>query len=985
MSGQPTPSPGEILRIRVFLASPGDVSDERALALRVLERLPYDPFLRGRIAVETVAWDKPGADTPMLATMTPQEAISQQRPKPSECDIVVVIFWSRMGTPLPPECVKPDGGAYLSGTEWEYLDALEASQQEGRPKVLVYRRTEVPSIKLDDPRFGEKQDQWRLVKDFFASFCTPDGAIRRAVNSYDTPDAFEKKLTEHLREIVQALLSEREARSQPLVPETAPELATTAAGPSVPPLWEGSPFPGLRAFGEEDAPIYFGRGRETDGLIRRLGEGARFIVVVGASGSGKSSLVAAGLLPRLRDNAIPGSRDWVRVRFTPGELGENPFIALAAAFRPALERRNRQVGAEAQRLETDPNALAELTGLTLKDHPEWSELLLFVDQLEELFTVVADKHRTAFSGLIARATELSWLRTVATLRADFYHRCVEQPTLEEPLRAGSYPLGVPGVGAFYEMITRPAARAGLTFEDELPERILDDTAAEPGALPLMAFALEELYGQRSAGGKLTHAAYETFGGVKGAISRRAEETYGGLHPAAQATLAAVFRELVEVDLTNAGWVATRRRADFQKVAVTPQARELVSAFQGARLLQQSKGEHDLPVVEVAHEALLHNWPRLTHWIRKTGEDLVVLRQLRRAAEDWQAQDRRGDLRWPRRRWKQAERMIDRLQIGDLGEPAPSFLAASRRGTRRLTGALALVLAVLALLGWLALFTYTAGEGNFKYTVDVLWERALYALGASDIREPEMVWLRPGEDGFPRSFQMGSGDEDPRAPYDEKPRHEVAFSRPFAIGRYEVTFAQYAYFVRKAGEPKPSDDGRGRGQRPVVNISWEDATGYAHWLSLVTGKGYRLPTEAEWEYAARGGSKGRYWWCPADQPSCDIPPDMADCRECKSMKGLGGIGVLALPVGSFPANSFGLCDTAGNVWEWVQDCWHKTYTGDPPKDGSAWGKEGGGDCSRRILRGGSWGEKPVYLRSAERDGYYAVYRDLYIGFRLAQDP
>jgi hypothetical protein len=126
-----------LLRVRVFLASPGDVGDERGLALRVLERLPYDPFLRGKIGIETVAWDKPGGDTPMLATMTPQEAISQQRPKPSECDIVVVIFWSRMGTPLPLEYVKPDGGAYLSGTEWEYLDALDASLQTGRPKILV--------------------------------------------------------------------------------------------------------------------------------------------------------------------------------------------------------------------------------------------------------------------------------------------------------------------------------------------------------------------------------------------------------------------------------------------------------------------------------------------------------------------------------------------------------------------------------------------------------------------------------------------------------------------------------------------------------------------------------------------------------------------------------------------------------------------------------------------------------------------------------
>ncbi len=449
-STQPTPTAH--LTVRVFLASPGDVSDERALALRVLERLPYDPFLRGRIVVETVAWDKPGADTPMLATLTPQEAISQQRPKPSECDIVIVIFWSRMGTPLPPEYVKDDGSAYLSGTEWEYLDALQASLQTGRPKVLVYRRTEVPSIALDDPKFQEKQDQWHLVKEFFASFRTSGGAIRRAVNSYDTPDAFEKKLTEHLREIVKALLVEHEATPQPPATETPPDAADEPEGAQEPPLWEGSPFPGLRAFGEDDAPIYFGRGRETDGLVRRLAEGARFIAVVGASGSGKSSLVAAGLLPRLKDNAIPGSRDWVPVRLTPGELGENPFIALASRFRPELAKQNRQVRDAAVRLETDPDTLGELVALLLEGRPEWSELLLFVDQFEELFTVVGERYREPFIALLARPAALPRLRIVATLRADFYHRCLEQPALEEPLRAGSYPLAAPGVGALHEMI-----------------------------------------------------------------------------------------------------------------------------------------------------------------------------------------------------------------------------------------------------------------------------------------------------------------------------------------------------------------------------------------------------------------------------------------------------------------------------------------------------------------------------------------------------
>src|SRR5512144_1325207 len=151
------------LHLRVFLASPGDVADERALALRVLEQLQYDPLLRGRITIETVAWDKPGAGTPMLATMTSQEAIKQGLQAPAECDIVIVIFWSRMGTPLPVEWKKPDGSSYLSGTEWEYLNALEAAEKQGSPKILVYRRTERIPLYPDDPDFAANTQQWRLV------------------------------------------------------------------------------------------------------------------------------------------------------------------------------------------------------------------------------------------------------------------------------------------------------------------------------------------------------------------------------------------------------------------------------------------------------------------------------------------------------------------------------------------------------------------------------------------------------------------------------------------------------------------------------------------------------------------------------------------------------------------------------------------------------------------------------------------------------
>jgi hypothetical protein len=248
------------LHLRVFLASPGDVADERALALKVLEQLGYDPLLRGRITVETIAWDKPGAGTPMLATLTPQEAISRGLLKPADCDIVIVIFWSRMGTPLPPEWQKTDGSRYLSGTEWEYLNALEAAEKHGKPAILVYRRNARIALDPDDPEFAENKQQWDRVKQFFQSFTHPDGSIRRGHNTYATPADFQDQLNQHLRARVRERLEHQPVTTPVQPPSPAPAVPD-------PPPWSGSPFPGLRAFTADDAPIFFGRGQETDSLL----------------------------------------------------------------------------------------------------------------------------------------------------------------------------------------------------------------------------------------------------------------------------------------------------------------------------------------------------------------------------------------------------------------------------------------------------------------------------------------------------------------------------------------------------------------------------------------------------------------------------------------------------------------------------------------------------------------------------------------------
>jgi len=211
-------SSAQPLSLRVFLASPGDVSEERAHALKVLEQLPYAPGLRGKVTLEVVAWDKPGAGTPMLATLTPQEAIAQGLPKPAECDIVVVILWARMGTPLPPQYTKGDGSRYLSGTEWEYWNAVEGRKEaKTRPEIVVYRRKGEPTFKPSELK-GEHSPlaQWRNVETFFAAFRNLDGSICGGVNEYDTPERFRATLDEHLKRIVFRLIEAgRPAMTEP--------------------------------------------------------------------------------------------------------------------------------------------------------------------------------------------------------------------------------------------------------------------------------------------------------------------------------------------------------------------------------------------------------------------------------------------------------------------------------------------------------------------------------------------------------------------------------------------------------------------------------------------------------------------------------------------------------------------------------------------------------------------------------------------------
>ena len=227
--------------------------------------------------------------------------------------------------------------------------------------------------------------------------------------------------------------------------------------------------------------------------------------------------------------------------------------------------------------------------------------------------------------------------------------------------------------------------------------------------------------------------------------------------------------------------------------------------------------------------------------------------------------------------------------------------------------------------------------------------------------PEMVVVPTG------SFMMGSPSSEKGRDSDEGPQHRVRIAQPFAVGVYEVTFAEWDACVSAGGcnGYDPADRGWGRGQRPVISVSWNDAQSYVKWLSNKTGKRYRLLSESEWEYVARAGTETPFYF------GRTISPNQANYNRIYQAR--------TVEAGSFPSNEYELHDVHGNVDEWVQDCWNDSYLG-APTDGSAWTS---GDCSGRVLRGGSWDSKDRNLHLADRDWSPIDYRSIRTGFRVAR--
>src|SRR5262245_56145508 len=357
------------------------------------------------------------------------------------------------------------------------------------------------------------------------------------------------------------------------------------------------PYKGLASFEEADARFFFGRERLVGELAART-VGAGLLAVVGSSGSGKSSVVAAGLVPSLRAGLLPGSERWRTITLRPGD---HPLVELAQA---------------------DANAAGE------------GRLVLVIDQFEEVFTACSDEEeRAAFVGeLVKRAADPDRAVVLLALRADFYGRCADYPELARLVAANQILVGAMGREELRRAVELPARRAGVRVESALADELVDEVGEEAGGLPLLSTALVELWGTQSDGW-LRLEAHERLGGVRGAVARLAEASYDQLDEAQREALRRLFLRLVVIGEEGA---VTRRRA---RPAELDLERDSAMALVVTRLTEDRLLTPGEDSIEVAHEALLREWPRFDEWLREDAQGRELREHLMQAARRWDAQGR----------------------------------------------------------------------------------------------------------------------------------------------------------------------------------------------------------------------------------------------------------------------------------------------------------------------------------------------------------
>ncbi len=733
--------------VRVFIASPDDVEHERQCVELVVEGLDRE---FGEIArFVSIRWEQ--------GFYKAHRTFQTQIPEPADCDVVIVIFGGKLGSEMPAEFAHrlPDGSPYPSGTAYELLSSLDAADATERPDVYVFRKTQ--GEKFDITQWAQieaaKHEADRLEDFFQRWFRTPTGGFRRAFHPFRNTDEFADKVTRLLSQWAEHTLA-------------------------LAPTWridrDGSPFRGLEPFDAKHSRVFFGRNRKVqravDELIRAAHreQGRPFLLIVGASGSGKSSLMRAGLAPRLTaPGVVPEVDRWRIAVLRPGGAA-TPFMALARAlyvsadadsdlggFGAALPELTEgpykspeqlvEVLEAARPSAAAPPLLAALDAVSRQeqiaggfDRTRRTDLLLLVDQLEEIFAAdVSDTDRTAFARLLTVLADSGRVWIAATLRADLYVRMLDPhlPFLALKDSGGQYDLASPGEAELTEILQKSAEAAGLEYEkdpvsgERLDEQLLRD-AAGADTLPLLEFSLKQLF-DRLAGTDpgegerrcLTFVAYRELGGLDGAIDQVAEAAIAD--PANQLgprdideALPRLLRQLAvpvrDAQSQTVGRAAlTVRAVRLAEAAPTDTSRRLAEILVRARLLVSDSSSRGDASLRLAHERVLTSWKRASQIVQAHRDFYRITDDVEVSRGRWEAGGKPRELLLPAGApLADAERIV-RAYGSELPQQTRDYIAMSGRRARRrqrLVAAAAAVFAVVSVIATgFALIAFTAEQ------------------------------------------------------------------------------------------------------------------------------------------------------------------------------------------------------------------------------------------------------------------------------------
>ncbi|MCA2657011.1 MAG: SUMF1/EgtB/PvdO family nonheme iron enzyme [Microcystis sp. M049S2] len=983
---------------KVYISSTyGDLKEYREAAYRALRRLGHD-------AVAMEDYVATGQHPPLAKCLKDVD----------NCDWYVGIFAWRYG--YIPDEENPEG---KSITELEYRQA----EKKQKPQFIFLLEENHPWSRNQMDEVTGQGENGMCIKQLRQEL-----GKKKLVSFFTNPD--------ELASLVSASVGkwERDLLGSNKQPEASAEKRQE-------PLYNARdelicPYQGLLAFTEKERPFFFGRQTIVEALEKKLNQRKNFIPLIGVSGSGKSSVVLAGLIPWLEELG------WQILE--PIKPGFKPLTMLESLLLPYF--RDDQQLLDQCINNQDSEGLKPLLELFPREH----KFLLVVDQFEELFTFALAEQRDRFIELITQVATIPDfpLAVVATMRADFIEPCLRYDGLRQLIQNNAeYLPDLRGLDLL-EAITEPAKLQGYEVTKELLNKILEDIKQEPGFLPLLEFALTQLWQKRDeAEHRLTLDTYEAIGGIVGALNCQADKVYQYRDyeeekpvkertEAEKTLIKRIFLNLLQIGDGEKDTRLRQSKAFILSLAGDNQEgqkvlTELIEGKQGlvkGRLLVTGKTEREEEAwVDLAHEALIEKWDNLNLWRTETRQGRELAKQVDKDAQNWQKNNKSQDYLWSGDKLADAEKVLqqykDTVETTDL---AQEFLQASsqeelrsylrspdidnleretleKEAVRKLFFNQERLWQLLTDEKEKAQIRLSAswllkqwGEEVPIWTaeVDKQGNIALSIIAENDLPSTvieqlegeislEMVEIPGGE------FWIGSREGEAGAYPDELPQHKVKIS-PFLMGKYLVTQAQWRVVasmpkIERDLNPEPSYH-KGYSRRPVECISWYEAVEFcerlSHW-SQQKGKGYQysLPSEAEWEYACR--SVISYQLSVISEELSQNPIYPPYHFGWKIDPALANYAQTALArtttVGRFQiANAFGLYDMHGNVFEWCLDDWHDHYEG-APIDGRAWLIEK--HSQLKLLRGGSWDLGPGNCRCASRGRYYPVNRASNVGLRV----